>query len=84
MDKLQVTDIRSSVGFDGCVGSVDGIIVVLAVSTIEEPALDENGPLNSESSEQEIETKWRPWISFQESHQETETDDDHHVDILEP
>ena len=81
MDELQVADIRSSV----CFASSIGIIVIITVmSTIEEPALDKDSPLDGECSEKEVETKWRPWVSFQESHQETETDDDHHVNILEP
>ena len=79
MDKLQVADVWSSVDF---VSSVAAMIIAMA--TIEKPSLNENSPLNSECSEKKIETKWRPWVSFQESHQETESDDDHHVNILEP
>ena len=77
MDKLQVTDVRTSVT------SVVAVIISV-VGTIEEPTLNENSPLNGKCSEKEIETKGRPWVSFQECHQETETNDDHDVDILEP
>ena len=35
------------------------------VMAVKEPSLDQDRPLNGECSEQEIETKWWPWVALE-------------------
>lgn len=48
-----------------------------------EPALHEQSPLDSESSDQEVESYAAEAVTFQEGHEETKTNKDHHMHILE-
>ena len=54
------------------------------MKNVVEEAGTEERPLNGESSEQKVEPDRTPSISLEESHQETETDDNHNMCILEP
>jgi hypothetical protein len=50
----------------------------------EEPALDEDAPLDGERCEDESEADWGPGIALEESHQKADTEEDHDVHVLEP
>ena len=63
-------------------GLVGSSIVITGMSHVMEKTTDQDTPLNSETSEKKVESKWRKTISFKESHQETETDNNHNVCIL--
>ena len=92
MDKVSVVivhplfvliwDCSTSTRWPGCCVSIvrlDGAGVL-----VEEKSLDQDGPLHGEGGKEKVETEWGPGVAFQECHEETETDNDHHVDILEP
>lgn len=53
-----------------------------SVHAVEE-ALHERGPLQGEGCDQEVEAHAAEAVSLQEGHEEAETDEDHHVHILE-
>lgn len=53
-----------------------------SMQTVEE-ALHERGPLQGEGGDQEVEAHAAEAIALQEGHEEAETDEDHHVNILE-
>lgn len=48
-----------------------------------EEALHERGPLQRESSNQEVESHATETIALQEGHEEAEANEDHHMHILE-
>lgn len=48
-----------------------------------EEALHECGPLQSEGSDQEVESHAAETVALQEGHEEAEANEDHHVHILE-
>lgn len=48
-----------------------------------EEALHQRGPLQGEGRDQKVEPHAAEAISLQEGHEEAETDEDHHVHILE-
>lgn len=48
-----------------------------------EPALHEQSPLDSESSDEEAEPHAAKAVTFQEGHEETKSNKDHHMHILE-
>lgn len=52
-----------------------------SMQTVEE-ALHERGPLQGEGGDQEVEAHAAEAIALQEGHEEAETDEDHHVNIL--
>lgn len=54
----------------------------VAVMKMEEP-VDEDGPLQAEGRDHEVEAYRAKTVALQEHHQEAETDEDHDVDILE-
>lgn len=47
-----------------------------------EPALHEQGPLDSEGGNEEIEAHSAKAVALQERHEEAESHKDHHVDVL--
>ena len=61
-----------------------GMRVGHVVEDIVEEASCKERPLDGETSKEEVKSDRAPAISLQESHQEAETDDDHHMRILEP
>ena len=48
-----------------------------------EPALHEESPLHTECSDQEVESYTAEAVAFQEGHEKTKSNKDHHMDILE-
>ena len=52
-----------------------------AVVQVEEP-VDEDGPLQDERGQQEVEADGTEAVPLQESHQEAEPDEDHHMYVL--
>lgn len=48
-----------------------------------EKALHERGPLQGKGCDQEVEAHAAEAVALQEGHEEAETDEDHHVHILE-
>lgn len=48
-----------------------------------EKSIDERGPLDRQTGHKHVEADATKAISLQEGHQETETNEHHHVDILE-
>lgn len=56
--------------------------VVLPITEIKE-SMDQEWPLNDESSQQQVQADSSEAITSKESHQEAETDEDHDMDILE-
>lgn len=48
-----------------------------------EPALHEQRPLDTESSDQEVESDTAEAVTLQEGHEETESNEDHHMHVLE-
>lgn len=48
-----------------------------------EPALHEQSPLESKSSDQEVESYAAEAVPFQEGHEETKSNKDHHMHVLE-
>ncbi len=61
----------SNVDFSG--GVVEGV----------EPALHKKSPLKTERGDQEVEAHAAEAVAFQEGHEETESNKDHDVDVLE-
>ena len=61
---------------------VGSSIVVTGMSKVMKETTDEDAPLNSETSEKKVKSKGRKTITFEESHQETETDYNHNMCIL--
>lgn len=57
----------------------------LAIAVVQrvEPALHQQGPLEAESCDQEVETHGAKAIALQKCHQETKSHKYHHMDILE-
>lgn len=49
---------------------------------MEEPS-DQYLPLDHPATNQEVETDWRPAVGSQEGHQESKSNEDHHMHILE-
>ena len=62
--------------------SRDCVLLAFVVVEMQE-AGDQDMPLDAECRHQEVEGHSREAILFQEGHQETEANKDHHVDILE-
>ena len=60
---------------------VDGEVVLLLLVHGDE-ALDDDGPLEGERRQEEVEADRRVAVPLQERHQEPEADEDHDVDIL--
>lgn len=48
-----------------------------------EPALHEKSPLQTKGGDQEVEAHSTEAVAFQEGHEESKSNKDHHVDILE-
>lgn len=48
-----------------------------------EPALHEESPLHTKSSDQEVESYTTEAVAFQEGHEKTKSNKDHDMDILE-
>lgn len=48
-----------------------------------EPALHEQRPLEAEGGDQKVEAYSSKTVAFQKSHEETESNEDHDVDVLE-
>lgn len=61
----------SDVDFSG--GVVEGV----------EPALHEKSPLQTEGGNQEVEAYTTEAVAFQEGHEETKSNEDHDMDVLE-
>lgn len=57
--------------------------VDLAFMHAVEEALHERGPLQREGRNQEVEAHAAEAVALQEGHEEAETDEDHHVHVLE-
>lgn len=53
-----------------------------AVMKMEEP-VDEDGPLEAQGRDHEVEAHRAEAVALQEHHEEAETDEDHDVDVLE-
>lgn len=48
-----------------------------------EPALHEKSPLQTKGSDQEVEANPTEAVAFQEGHEETKSNKDHDMDVLE-
>lgn len=48
-----------------------------------EPALHEKRPLQAERGDQEVEAHAAVAVAFQKGHEETKSNKDHHMDVLE-
>lgn len=63
--------LNSDIDFSG--GVVEGV----------EPALHEKSPLQTKGGDQEVEAHTTKAVAFQEGHEETKSNKDHDMDILE-
>ena len=61
---------------------VDGEVVLLLLVHGDE-ALDDDGPLEGERRQEEVEADRRVAVPLQERHQEPEPHEDHDMDVLE-
>ena len=56
--------------------------IVAGVAQRVEKALTQSGPLKNDGRDEEVEWNGAVPVSLQEGHQETETDEHHHVHVL--
>ena len=59
------------------------ILVILVMLGHVKPAVDKHGPLNADCRYHHVESNGAIGILLQKCHQKSETDENHHVDILE-
>ena len=74
-----------NVDFDEGLSSVcSSVSVSVRHDKIVEKSSDKDSPLDTEGREQKVKSHRGPAVTFKESHQKSESNNDHNVSVLEP